>query len=106
MKDFNWAEFWMAFVFAITGGSVHVLGKLAAGEYRSRWGILLDLMTAFFAGALAYVLCKQMHLELWATGGICGLAGHAGTRAIVYGERWITRRFGLPVDDTKDTPKP
>ncbi len=103
MKDFNWPEFWMAFIFAITGGSVHVLGKLAAGSYKSRWGVVLDLMTAFFAGALAYSACKYFRLELWATGGICGLAGHAGTRAIVWGERYLTKRLG--VDDQQE-PKP
>ena len=101
MKDFNTEELWLAFGLAGTGAIVHILGKLVSNSYRSKWGIIYDLLAAFFVGSLTYVACRYFGLETWATGGLTGLAGHGGARLIPLMESWAAKRMGFDLPDEK-----
>ena len=101
MKEFNLIEILIASVFSLVGGSVYILGKMAADQYKSNWGILYDAAAAFFAGALCYVACRYFNLDTWITGGLTGLSGHAGARAIAMMEGLVVRRIGGTMPEDK-----
>lgn len=101
MKGFDFVEVLVASIFSLLGGSVYILGKIAADQYKSRWGIAYDMSAAFFAGALTYVACRYFNLESWAVGGLTGLAGHAGARAIAMMEGLVAKRIGVSMPENK-----
>lgn len=105
MKDFDWNQLWLAASLALVGGCVHILGKVVNGLYKTKWGILLDLLTAAFAGSLAFVTCQYFHIDSWLVGALTGLSGHGGARAIAFGERLLANRLGIVEEKANPDPK-
>lgn len=80
--------------FALLGGLVSWYAKVRAGSLpaASVMHLVGELTTSAFSGLVAYAVCIWLGTHPALTAAITGISGHAGTRAIAYGEMLLKRR--------------
>lgn len=86
-----------AWVFALSslGGVVSFANKLKQGHARA-FNIAEfcgEIATSAFAGVITFWLCENAGLSGLVTAALVGVSGHMGSRAIMFFEEYLTKKF-------------
>lgn len=95
IRAIEWAAWiWVIFLSGI-GGIVSFIGKLRLGQARpfNFAELLGEVLVSVFVGVVTFLLCIGSGLNEVIAGGLSGLTGHMGTRALMRAEKWLDARF-------------
>lgn len=75
------------------GGLANFHRNLSSGHARpfNFMELMGEVFTAVFVGTVTFLFCEWSGVNQLLTGGLCGLAGHMGTRAIFLAEQTVER---------------
>jgi len=88
---------------SMLGGVVSYIQKVRSGQC-SRFNVtelIGEIITSGFAGLLTYLFCEAAGINLEWTAFMVGVSGHMGARAVMMFERYLGKRFDLPVEPPK-----
>jgi len=75
---------------AIWGGVMRYVRSVVSDEKQFSFPeFLLEICTSAFFGIIVFWLCQSFGLNLHLTAALVGVAGHEGTRLIIYARRYF-----------------
>lgn len=82
---------------SLLGGAVSFVQAWRAGRYPAFhfMAFVGEIMTAGFAGLMAFFLCKSIGADGWTLAVASGMSGYMGTRALALIESTLAHRMGL-----------
>lgn len=107
----QWQDIIITMAVAMISGSAAYLHKLRSQSPRlfSLIEFVADNLMSGVGGFIALMICLELQLSPWATGGIVGIVGHSAPRFLFLADRWLIYRakinLGIEDDDEKITKK-